>query len=163
MAKASARLPGVHAEHVRAGWCTDAMEILDIFDPPSWLKVIVCTLAYFGLGAIWYNPNVFGKAWIKESGVDPDDEAAKARMPMIFGLTFVMSLLAMLVLTRMIMPGMPIGDAIQVSIILGVAFIMPVAGMNALYEGKSVVFFLINYGYHQVSIAITAVIFALWK
>jgi len=139
------------------------MEILDIFDPPSWLKVIVCTLAYFGLGAVWYNPNVFGKAWIKESGVDPDSEAAKARMPLMFGLTFVLSLLSMLVLSQMIRPGMPVGDVVQAAIIIGVAFIMPISGMNALYEGKSAVFFLINYGYHQVSITIAAVIFALWK
>jgi hypothetical protein len=139
------------------------MEFVDLFDPPSWAKVIVGTVVYFGLGAVWYNPHVFGKAWMKESGVDFNDESAKARMPLTFGLTFVMSFVAMLVLVRLVPPGLEIAKALQAALILGIAFILPVSGMNALYEGKSARFFAINYGYHQVAIVLAAVIFAVWK
>jgi hypothetical protein len=139
------------------------MEFVDLFDPPSWAKVIVGTVVYFGLGAVWYNPKVFGSAWLKESGANPDDEAAKARMPMIFGLTAAMAFVAMLVLVRLVPPGLELATAIQAALILGLAFILPIAGMNALYEGKSARYFGINYGYHQVGILLAAVIFAVWK
>lgn len=139
------------------------MELLDIFDPPNWLPVIVSTVVYFGLGAVWYNPKVFGTAWMGESGVDPNDEAAKARMPMVMGVTVVLILLSMLVLAHLVPPGGEIAKVLQWVLVLGIAFVLPISGMNALYEGKSPKFFLVNYGYHQIGIAIGAVIFALWK
>jgi hypothetical protein len=42
-------------------------------------------------GAIWYNPKVFGAAWLKTSGLT-DEEAQSGNMAVIFGLSYVFGL-----------------------------------------------------------------------
>lgn len=42
------------------------------------------------LGFIWYNPKVFGSAWMKAAGVTMDD-GKKVNMPLVFGLTYLFS------------------------------------------------------------------------
>jgi hypothetical protein len=42
------------------------------------------------IGFIWYHPKVFGNAWIKVAGVDPD-AAKNSNMALVFGLTYVLS------------------------------------------------------------------------
>ncbi|MBL0310595.1 MAG: DUF1761 domain-containing protein [Bacteroidetes bacterium] len=42
------------------------------------------------LGFIWYNPKVFGKAWMKSAGMT-DDTMKGANMILIFALTYVFS------------------------------------------------------------------------
>ena len=44
------------------------------------------------IGAIWYNPKVFGTAWMNSIGKTEEDLAG-ANMPVIFGLTFIFSAL----------------------------------------------------------------------
>lgn len=41
------------------------------------------------VGMIWYNPNVFGKAWLQAAGLDETKAKQGFNMPLVFGLTFV--------------------------------------------------------------------------
>ena len=43
------------------------------------------------IGAIWYNPNVFGKAWLATIGKTEEQMKAGANMALTFGLAFVCS------------------------------------------------------------------------
>jgi hypothetical protein len=43
------------------------------------------------VGFIWYNPKVFGTAWMKETGINAD--TPKPNMAVIFGLTYLFSFL----------------------------------------------------------------------
>jgi hypothetical protein len=36
----------------------------------NWLAVIVATIAFFALGALWYAPPVLGRAWQRASGAE---------------------------------------------------------------------------------------------
>lgn len=47
------------------------------------------------IGFIWYNPKVLGTIWMKESGMT-EEKAQGANMPLIFGVTFILSFLAAL-------------------------------------------------------------------
>lgn len=44
------------------------------------------------LGFIWYHPKVFGNAWMQAAGMT-DEKIKSANMGLIFGLTFVLSIL----------------------------------------------------------------------
>lgn len=56
--------------------------------------VIVAALATFPIGFIWYNPKVFGTAWMRSIGVNSEDEMKKGtNMIVIFGLSFVFAVL----------------------------------------------------------------------
>ena len=53
--------------------------------------IIACLLsgvASLLIGFIWYHPKVFGTAWMKETGLTPED-AQKGNMPMVFGISFL--------------------------------------------------------------------------
>ncbi len=52
--------------------------------------ILAAALVPMIIGFIWYNPKVFGKAWIKESGLD-EEKMKSANMILIFSLTYVFS------------------------------------------------------------------------
>ena len=53
------------------------------------------------IGSIWYNPKVFGAAWLKASGLT-DEQARGGNMALIFGLSYVFALLLSLALFGMV-------------------------------------------------------------
>lgn len=58
----------------------------------NWLIQIIAALVPHLVGFIWYNPKTFGNAWMKGAGMT-EEKMRNANMPLIFGLTFVFSLL----------------------------------------------------------------------
>jgi hypothetical protein len=54
------------------------------------VAVIVAALIPMVMGFIWYNPKVFGKAWMAASGMT-EEKAKSANMALIFGLSFIFS------------------------------------------------------------------------
>ncbi|MBL0128844.1 MAG: DUF1761 domain-containing protein [Flavobacteriales bacterium] len=58
----------------------------------NWPIQIAATLIPMVMGFIWYNPKVFGKAWMTASGMT-EEKAKSTNMPLVFGVSFVMALL----------------------------------------------------------------------
>ena len=58
----------------------------------NWIAVIVAALVPMVIGFIWYNPMLFGNAWMKASGMT-EEKMKGGNMPVIFGVSFVLSLL----------------------------------------------------------------------
>jgi|ERR1700741_3527486 len=58
----------------------------------NFLMTAVAALAPLVIGFIWYNPKVFGKAWMNASGMT-EEKAKGANMALVFSLTFVFSFL----------------------------------------------------------------------
>lgn len=56
------------------------------------LFIFVAALIPLFIGFIWYNPKVFGAAWMKAADMT-DDKIKGANMALIFGLTFLCSLI----------------------------------------------------------------------
>ena len=54
----------------------------------------VAALIPLVIGSIWYNPKVFGAAWLKASGLT-DEQARGGNMALIFGLSYVFALLSL--------------------------------------------------------------------
>jgi hypothetical protein len=58
----------------------------------NWLIILVAALVPMVLGFIWYNPKVFGNAWMAAAGLD-QEKMKGANMGMIFTLSFIFSFL----------------------------------------------------------------------
>src|ERR1041384_6757364 len=54
------------------------------------LALVGAALIPMVMGFIWYHPKVFGTAWMKATGITPED-GKKMNMALVFGLTFVFS------------------------------------------------------------------------
>ncbi len=57
----------------------------------NWIVILLTALVPLVTGFIWYNPKVFGNAWMQAADMSPD-KMKGANMAMIFGLTFILSI-----------------------------------------------------------------------
>lgn len=134
------------------------------FSHLNWLAVAVAALAYFMLGALWYSV-LFGKAWIKATGIDVNNPDAKkgagALMFMTFILEFVICIgLAMLVYRLGLTDGFKAG--IKLGLVTGICFSATVIVISYMYQMKPRALSIIDAGYHLVGNIIAAVILCLW-
>jgi hypothetical protein len=116
-----------------------------------WLAVLVAAVAGFAVGGVWYGP-LFGKAWMAERGVTPEAAKDGMNMPLIFGTTFVLNLIASFILDHVFgtygHPAMSLAVMIAGGIALG--FIVTSIGVNYLFSRLSMKLFLIDAGYWLV-------------
>ncbi len=126
----------------------------------NYIAVLVAAIAAFALGGLWYSPLLFAKAWQRESGVT-DEQMQGANMTMIFGLTFVLCLLASLVFAFFLGPRPAIGLATGAGVSAGIFWVASSFGINYLFERKSLKLFLINGGYHAVQFTVIGVVLSL--
>ena len=125
----------------------------------NWIAVLGAALAGFVIGGLWYGP-LLGKAWQAESGLS--DEAMKsANMGRIFGLTFVLNLVAAFILAHVMTtyqhPGLYISAMIGLGI--GLGFVATSIGVNYLFARKSLKLFLIDGGYWTLVYTVMGAIF----
>ena len=50
----------------------------------NWIAVVVATLSSFALGALWYSPALFGKAWQREVGLTDEQVASGNKLRAFF-------------------------------------------------------------------------------
>ena len=119
--------------------------------PIHWLAVLAAAVAAFAVGAIWYGV-LFGKAWMAERGITAE-LARSSNMPLVFGTTFVLDLVAAFVLDHVFgtygHPPMALALAIAGGIAVG--FIIPSIGVNYLFSRMSLKLFLIDTGHWLVA------------
>lgn len=58
----------------------------------NFIAVAIAALIPMGLGFIWYNPKVFGTAWMAASGMTPE-KAKNTNMALVLGISFVLALM----------------------------------------------------------------------
>ena len=143
------------------------------------------------VGFIWYHEKLFGKAWMRASGVTPE-AAQSANMALIFGITFIFSIMLAFILHGMVIHQYAIYSLVADmtpdqqeplvkdfndkfgtlyrtfkhgafhGVLLGLFFVLPVLGTNALFERKGFRYIAINAGYWIVSLAIMGGVICQW-
>ncbi len=129
----------------------------------NWIAVIGAALAGFAIGGIWYGP-LFGKAWQRESGLS--DELIKgANMPMIFGLVFLLNLVAAYLLGHILASdgGPGIGASALIAGSIGLGFVATSIGVNYLFSRNSFKLFLIDAGYWTAIYTVMGAIFGMLR
>ena len=146
------------------------MEGMDI----NWLALVAACIVPLVVGFIWYNPKVFGAAWMKETGMT-EEKARQMNPAKTYGLAVIMAFLIAFFIWPMVMmgggPDMPHGPggdfmtfkhgALHGSM-LAVFIVLPVFATNALFEQKSFKYVMINVGYWVVTMAIMGGLINAW-
>jgi hypothetical protein len=127
----------------------------------NWLAIVAATVVTFVVGFVWYNPKVFGTAWMRESGMT-EEKAKSGNMGKVFGSAFFMSFI--LIFNMAMMFGTEIGatDGTLYGFLTGFGFVAMGIGVNAMYEQRSFKYIIINGGYWMVSLAISGYILGAW-
>ena len=154
----------------------------------NFLAVLVSAIVPLIIGAIWYNPSVFGTAWIKVSGMT-EEKMKSGNMAVIFGVTFVLSLLLAMSVNGMVVHQVAatqlaftnpdaesfkafmeefgnvhrsFGHGALHGAIGAIFFVLPVLGINALFERRGWKYILIHVGYWVVTLSIMGAILCGW-
>jgi hypothetical protein len=126
----------------------------------NWLAILVAALAAFGMGSIWYGP-LFAKAWMREAGVTLE-KARSANIPKLFGMVFVLNLIAAGSLAMFIGPSGSWRFGLFAGFMTGLTFISTALGVIYLFESRSLRLWLINGGYQVVSFSVMGTILGAW-
>jgi hypothetical protein len=125
----------------------------------DWLAVVLGTVAFFIVGAIWYGL-LFRGAWAGEVGVtDPPAGGAQAR---IMGLTLLCEFVVVLTLGHLFAFLQP-SDRVKMMMAVGfgLAIMTPAIGINYLHQRKSLKLFLIDASHFVVGMAAAGLVFVL--
>jgi hypothetical protein len=128
----------------------------------NYLAIIVATIVYFMLGAVWYSPLMFGKSWASMQNIKMDD---KSRLPIMLSITFVLNIIvsvAMMLLVKITFINELLGG-LKLGLLAGVGFSATTIGITFLYESRPFKIYLIDAGYHIAGIVIVGGILSVWQ
>ncbi len=126
----------------------------------EWLPTLIATFSAFIVGGLWYSPLLFAKAWQRETGLS-DEQLAAANKALIFGVSFVLCLVAAIAFSMVIGRDPSFMMAFHSGVGIGVFWVATSFGVNYLFELKSVKLWLINAGYHVVQFTVYGLVFGL--
>jgi hypothetical protein len=132
----------------------------------NWLAVIVAGIAYFALGAVWYAPAVFGKAWQRSMGWETP--AGGQPGPALYIVPLITCLLASIAVGMLAeATGTDkFGEGIVLGLVTGVGIAGAVLFVTEIFDPKKpepMTWFGITAGYHLVGLLIASVIVSVWR
>ena len=118
------------------------------------IMIFIAAVMNMGLGMIWYSPDVFGKKWMKLTGLSKSKMSRD--MGYIYALSFFASLLTAFTLDVFILniPNSNIWTGLMVGFWAGIGFSAATSLSDYLFSGdaKKNELYLINAGFHLVSL-----------
>lgn len=128
------------------------------------LAVLVATVIYFFIGALWYSPLLFAKPWMEALNINPGN-IDKTGMAKIMSLTFLSNYFILFCVAVLIhLTGISgAAGGFKLGLLCGVGFVFATQYINSLYEKRPMKLLLINSGYAVVGIITGAIILAIWK
>lgn len=127
------------------------------------LAVFVCALANLALGALWYSPALFYKAWSSETNLT-EEQLAKSNPLKTYGLTFLFALVMSYNLAFFL------GDAATTPVwgatagfLAGFGWSTLIFAVIALFEQRSWRYILINGGFITVYFTLIGFILGIWR
>ncbi|GGZ89492.1 DUF1761 domain-containing protein [Algibacter mikhailovii] len=156
----------------------------------NFLAIIAAAFSALVVGFIWYNPKVFGKAWMKEAEMT-EEKMNGANMAKIFIMALIFAILLAMSLMSITIHQMGAYSLVQGElgilpsyetfmsdyanefrtfkhgafhgIIGGIFIALPILGTNALFERKSAKYILINSGYWILTMGVMGAIICGWR
>ena len=133
------------------------MEALERLGDLNYLAIVVAAVAYFAIGAIWYQPFAFGKVWAEKSGID----MSQSPNPMIFVATFL-AYFVMVWALAYIGPGDALGG-LALGLLTSLGFVGPTLFVNTLYQKKPWAVYWIDKVFNVLGFVAAGIIIGIWQ
>jgi len=130
----------------------------------TFVPILAAAIVNVILGFIWYNPKVFGTAWMRAVNLSPEmAERGKRRMPLMAFIAFLAGMLVAYVLNYF---GIAWGvydwvGAVELGIWTWIGFVAPTMLGMVLWEQKPLKYYAIVSGFWLVSFVAMAVVLVL--
>ncbi|HSX01143.1 MAG TPA: DUF1761 domain-containing protein [Candidatus Saccharimonas sp.] len=129
---------------------------MEIFGASVW-QLALAVVAYMVIGAVWYSPLLFAKAWMKAVGKSSMGDnyvyigAVFGEFMAVLGLAYVGNLIGL--------SGWMAGA--MLGLIVWLFFVTSTSLINSTFQGKAANLYLIDMGYHLVGLVVAGAIVAL--
>jgi uncharacterized protein DUF1761 len=131
--------------------------------PINWLAVIVAAIIRLAVGAVWYSPVAFGKAWQKTVGITQDQ--MMGAMPRAIAVDAVGSLImAFILLHAVVYAG---GNTLLLGAAIGalnwLGFVAVVLIATNVYEQRPLRSAYVSTGFNLVALVLMGALLAIWR
>jgi hypothetical protein len=128
----------------------------------NYWAVAIAALASFVIGGLWYSPVLFQRAWMASAGVT-DAQLQSRNLGLIFGVSFVLQLIAAFVLAMFLGPAANFMFGITAGFMVGAAWVATAFGVVYLFERRRLRLFWINAGYQIIVFTTMGAILGTWR
>ena len=128
----------------------------------NYLAILAAAVSAFLIGGVWYSHAVFGKAWMKASGLD-ETAMQKRKMGMVFTAALLLALVMSFNLAAFLQGPPNLTWGIVAGALAGIGWVATAMGVTYLFEARPLKLFLIDAGYHAVSFMVMGGILGVWK
>jgi hypothetical protein len=135
------------------------MSIINAISDLNWLAVIVAWIAHVAISLVWFQPPLFGKAWVRLSGKDM--KPATQWIPVGFVAHFL-AVLALAIIIRLANATTLI-EGVAFGILVSIGFIGAMLGGELVWEKIPFRLFLIRLGDQLLTLSLAGAILALWR
>lgn len=133
----------------------------ELLSSVSALPVLVATVVYFALGAVWYSPLLFAKQWMKIKNIPEDHEGGS---PLLYGISFILQFIGVFSLALFI-EGLGIDGALNGALIgffTSAGFIFSLTGTTGLFSEVPLKLHFIDNGYHVMGLTLAGLVIGWW-
>jgi len=127
------------------------------------VAVFVCAVLSLAIGALWYSPLLFFKAWQQETGLS-DEQVARANPLKTYSLTLLLAWIISYNLAFFL------GDSktnwqwgLVAGLLAGVGWASMMFVIISLFEQRSLKYILINCGYIIIYFALIGFVLGIWR
>ncbi|HSV97143.1 MAG TPA: DUF1761 domain-containing protein [Spirochaetota bacterium] len=126
------------------------------------LAVLASAIVSMAIGAVWYSPFIFGKIWMAQSGLRPEDMKGKGRA---MAIAAVSALAASYVLAHFvdILDARSLQRGLAVAFWIWLGFVATVMALEMGFAGKSFKAYLIDTGNQLASFLAMGAILSVWR
>ena len=134
----------------------------------NWLAVIVATVIYFALGAVWFAPATpIGRAWVASAGYQSPTTGASSSN--VFYVVPAATTFVMVVATALIAGATgtdTLTEGVVLGLLVGIGYAAMIILTTAAFEfskPRQWTWGVIDASYHVLGLLIAAVMLALWR
>ncbi len=130
----------------------------------NYWAVLLAAVSSMAVGYLWYSPVVFGKLWTKLSGVSMDKKLTGIQMAIMYGSTFVASLLTAYILAHVSFLSNSffhhsfLQDTFTTAFWLWAGFTAARFFVHDIFESRSTKLTTLNIGHELLTVAVMALI-----
>jgi hypothetical protein len=129
------------------------------FSETNYLAVFVAAIVHLVLGLVWFQPKIFGNAWVTLSGKTLDP-AVRWIPAGVIGHLLMSLILAMII---NLANATTVGAGAVIGLLVLIGFIIPLECGELVWEKIPFKLWLIRVGNQLVGLSITGAILAVWR
>ena len=131
----------------------------------NYVAILIAAVASMAVGFLWYNPILFGKAWMKEKGYSAEElKREQKKMGKYYGISFVLALLTAYILNHVMVLSenffhySMLSTGLNTAFWMWLGFVMPVQAADQIFGEKKWKLWGINTGYQLAALLVMGLI-----